>query len=81
VLLFSACLQGVRESSVRTGAGFDTEGTTGSLNPDGSGSSTGSGKVTGGTGAYKGSKGTFTFTGSAPANGPATLQVKGKIKY
>src|SRR5207302_723824 len=46
---------------------------TGTLHPDGSASSTGSGKVTGGTDTYKGSKGTFTLTGTTPANGPRTV--------
>lgn len=53
----------------------------GTVNQDGSGSATGKGKVTGGTDTYKGSKGKFTFTASAPANGPATFQVKGTINY
>jgi hypothetical protein len=55
---------------------------TGKLNPDGSTSFSGSGKITGGTGIYKGATGKFSFTGTAPKGSTvATQHVKGKIKY
>jgi hypothetical protein len=55
---------------------------TGTVNPDGSTSFGGSGKVTGGTGIYKGATGKFSFTGTEPKDSTvATQHVKGKIKY
>jgi hypothetical protein len=55
---------------------------TGTLNPDGSISFSGTGKVTGGTDSYKGAKGSVTFTGSEPKNSNvATFNVTGKVKY
>jgi hypothetical protein len=55
---------------------------TGTLNPDGSTSFTGSGKIKGGTGIYKHVTGTLSFTGSAPANSTAATQhITGKLKY
>lgn len=43
----------------------------------------GTGKFTGGTGAYKGAKGTFTFQGSVPTDGksPVSLAEDGNAKY
>jgi hypothetical protein len=55
---------------------------TGTVNPDGSTSFGGSGKVTGGTGIYKGATGKFTFTGTEPkGSSVATQHIKGNIKY
>ena len=51
-------------------------------NADGSVSYTGTGKVAGGTGAYKGAKGTFPATGGAAANDPIIhLTLKGSVRY
>ena len=51
---------------------------TGTLNPDGSESFSGTGKVLGGTGAYKHSKGTFKFSGSQPkGSNVQTYSVRG----
>ena len=56
--------------------------TVGKLNPDGSTSLTGSGKVSGGTGAYRGAKGTFTLASTVPKGSTVnTLQVAGKVKF
>ncbi len=43
----------------------------------------GTGKFTGGTGAYKGAKGTFTFQGNVPTDGksPASFAEDGNAKY
>ncbi len=55
---------------------------TGNLNADGSTSFSGSGKITGGTGIYKGASGTLSFTGSAPKDSTvATQRITGKLKY
>jgi hypothetical protein len=52
------------------------------VNPDGSVSSTGTAKITGGTGVYKGATGKLTFTGTTPANSNvSTFQVKGSATY
>jgi len=51
-------------------------------NADGSLSASGTAKITGGTGAYKGATGKLTFTGSSPANSNVTtFQVKGSATY
>jgi hypothetical protein len=49
--------------------------------PDGTSVFSGSGKVTGGTGAYKGAKGTFTATGNSTTDGLIHLTLKGSVKY
>jgi hypothetical protein len=55
---------------------------TGTVNPDGSISFSGSGKTTGGTGIYKGATGSFTLTGTLPKNSTvATEHVTGTIHY
>jgi hypothetical protein len=55
---------------------------TGKVNPDGSISFTGSGKVTGGTGIYKHATGSFSFTGTEAAGSTVAQQhIKGKVKY
>jgi hypothetical protein len=55
---------------------------TGKLNPDGSVSFSGSGKVTGGTGIYKRAIGSLSFTGTSPSGSTvATQHIKGKVKY
>ena len=55
---------------------------TGPLNPHGTSSFTGKGKVTGGTGIYKGARGSFTATGAKPSGtSPSALTFKGKVKY
>ena len=55
---------------------------TGKLNPDGSTSFSGSGKITGGTGIYKGATGKLSFTGTEPKDSTvATQHITGKIKY
>jgi len=41
----------------------------------------GSGKVTGGTRAYKGGKGSFKYTGHDHADGTDTLSLKGKVTF
>ena len=56
---------------------------TGSQNPDGSISFAGTGKFTGGTGRYKGARGSFSFTGrtqSATVT-TSTFQVRGAVRY
>lgn len=51
-------------------------------NPDNSVTYAGTGKVTGGTGAYKGAKGTFAVTGGVAANDTVIkLNLKGSVKY
>lgn len=51
-------------------------------NPDGSTSYAGSGKVTGGTGRYKGAKGTFTVTGTQLKDAlVAIYKISGSVKY
>lgn len=55
---------------------------TGKLNPDGSTSFSGSGKITGGTGIYKGATGKLSFSGTEPKGSTvATQHLTGKIKY
>jgi len=55
---------------------------TGTLNADGSTSFSGSGKITGGTGIYKGATGSLSFTGTSPKDSTvATQRITGKIKY
>jgi hypothetical protein len=51
--------------------------------PDANGntSSTGSGKITGGTGKYHGATGAMTFTGTQDANGHYKVIVTGTAKY
>jgi hypothetical protein len=54
----------------------------GQLNPDGSASFSGTGKVKGGTGKFRHVKGSFTFSGSQPKDSSvSTFNVKGKLKY
>ena len=54
----------------------------GSINSDGSVSFSGSGKIRGGTGAYKGARGSFTFTGSIPPGSDiATQHITGRVRY
>lgn len=54
----------------------------GQLNPDGSVSFSGTGKVVGGTGRYRGATGSFTFSGSQPKDSSvATFTIKGSYKY
>ena len=55
---------------------------TGQPNPDGSTSFSGTGKVTGGTGIYKGATGKLSFSGTEPKGSTvATQHVTGHIKY
>ena len=59
---------------------------TGTLNPDESASFSGSGTFTGGSGRYKRAEGSFTFTGSQPADTtsnsePAVFEVDGSVRY
>ncbi|MBV9414670.1 MAG: hypothetical protein JO363_06800, partial [Solirubrobacterales bacterium] len=55
---------------------------TGPLNPSGTSSFTGKGKVTGGTGLYKGATGSFTASGAKPSGtSPSALTFKGTLKY
>jgi hypothetical protein len=55
---------------------------TGKLNPDGSTSFSGTGKVTGGTGIYKGATGKVSFSGTqAKGSSVSTQHLTGKIKY
>lgn len=58
----------------------------GTGNPDGSLSFTGSGVLTGGSGRYRGAEGTFTFEGTQAADTttnsePAVFQVDGSVRY
>ena len=51
-------------------------------NGDGTITDSGSGHWVGGTGAYRGASGRFTFTGKAPASSPTiTVVFNGNIKY
>ena len=55
---------------------------TGPLNPTGTSSFTGKGKVTGGTGLYSGATGSFTASGAKPSGtSPSALTFKGTLKY
>ena len=56
---------------------------TGTLMPNGDITFTGTGKITGGTGRFKGASGSFTFTGmqQAGSNGVSTQHLVGTIKY
>ena len=55
---------------------------TATLNPDHSDSLHGTGTITGGTGLYKGATGSFTFTGTKPANSLVTTQrISGQFDY
>lgn len=64
------------------GTASGTQSGKGTLNPDGSISITGTGKIVHGTGQFKGSKGTFTFTGTqAKGSSVVTLKLKGTVKY
>lgn len=55
---------------------------TGPLNPNGTSSFTGKGRVTGGTGLYKGVTGSFTVSGAKPSGtSPSALIFKGTLKY
>ena len=53
------------------------------VQPDGSITYTGTGRITGGTGKFKHAKGKFTITGTSPPNDPghATLQTSGPLTY
>jgi hypothetical protein len=55
----------------------------GTITPDPAGGSTlaGAGKITGGTRAYKGGKGKFTYTGHSAPDGSVTLTLKGKVTF
>jgi hypothetical protein len=66
-----------------TGLQFNTSKGTAILHADGSASLTGSGRYTGGTGAFKGLTGTFTFTGTLPklTGSVLTLHIKGTLSY
>jgi hypothetical protein len=59
---------------------------TGTLQPDGTATFSGSGTFTGGTGRYKGAEGSFTFEGSQPPDTtsnsePAVFEVDGTVRY
>jgi len=59
---------------------------TGTANPDGSVSFSGSGEYTGGTGRYKGADGSFTFEGTQPPDTtsdsePSVFEVDGTVRY
>jgi hypothetical protein len=49
--------------------------------PNGGNSLSGTGKITGGTRAYKNGKGKFTYTGHDHADGTDTLSLKGKVTF
>lgn len=49
--------------------------------PAGGNKLAGSGKITGGTRAYKDAKGSFTYTGHDHADGTDTLTLKGKVTF
>lgn len=69
-----------------TGLQFETAKGSAILHPNGTESFEGTGRYTGGTGAFKGLRGSYTFTGSAP-KAPAgvqpvvTLHIKGNLRY
>jgi hypothetical protein len=70
----------------RTGAQFARESGTATPQPDGSTKVVGRGQTTGGTGAFRGATGSFTFTGTIPKADPATLpvgtlRVTGTLRY
>jgi hypothetical protein len=55
---------------------------TGTLNADGSTTISGSGKITGGTGVYKGATGSLSFTGTSPKGSTVVTQhITGKVRY
>jgi hypothetical protein len=59
-----------------------TGNTVGTHHPDGSGSLNGSAKITGGTGPYKGARGSFSITGTSPAGSNVnTIQITGTIMF
>ncbi len=49
--------------------------------PQGGATITGSGTITGGTGAYKGATGSFTSSGTAQPGGGTTQTLTGSIRY
>jgi hypothetical protein len=57
--------------------------TTGTLTADPAGGNVlaGNGKITGGTRAYKGGKGKFTYTGHSQTDGSIKLTIKGKVTF
>ena len=56
--------------------------TVGTHHPDGSGSLSGSAKITGGTGVYRGARGSFSITGTSPnGSNVNTVQITGTIKF
>jgi hypothetical protein len=55
--------------------------TIGTPDANGNTSSTGSGKITGGTGKYHGATGSMTFTGTQDASGHYKVTVTGTVKY
>jgi hypothetical protein len=68
------------------GLQFDTSQGTAIVLADGSTSFKGSGRFTGGTGAFKRANGTYTYTGTAPAATGSempvvTLHIKGVLRY
>jgi hypothetical protein len=65
------------------GGSITTKGTITFGTPDANGttSTTGSGKITAGTGKYHGATGSITFTGSQDANGHYKVSVTGSLKY
>ena len=55
---------------------------TATAQPDGSFTFQGSGTITGGTGRFKGARGSVTFSGTQPANDPVqTFEIDGTIRY
>jgi hypothetical protein len=53
----------------------------GTPDANGNASTTGSGRITAGTGKYHGATGSMTFTGSQDANGHYKVGVTGTVKY
>jgi hypothetical protein len=52
------------------------------VNPDGTSSFTGNGKITSGTGLYNGATGSFTASGAKPSGtSPSALTFKGTLKH
>jgi hypothetical protein len=49
--------------------------------PDGSIDVTGTGRITKGTGKFKGAHGTFTMSGNRATNGVSTLAIDGSLNY
>jgi len=78
----SPAFQGTFRIFYKKGTLKATTSGSGSLEPGGGTSITGTGQITKGAGKYKGAKGKFTFTGTQPPNSTVrTFELDGSVRY